>query len=177
MSPTFCNASGSTSFHNNGSIGGCPCLFARNQGVLIIALGLEFGSNLSQRGVHKVQRLQNAGTDRGIIVVFDGLLYNGDVLEVAAENCWRSSDFRSFKGDGSVYWGNSIDPVELGIHMKLVRCDCCINGGGCGSLLGKVALRKSCSPGSPNEVICRMFIGICCLETRCSDYFEDGVHA
>jgi hypothetical protein len=60
-------------------------LLARNRGVLIIALGLEFGDNLSQRGVHKVHRLQNAGTDRGIVVVFDSLLCNGDALEVPAK--------------------------------------------------------------------------------------------
>jgi hypothetical protein len=77
----------------NGSIGAYPFLFARNQGVLIIAPGLEFSDNLSQRGVRKVHRLQNVGTDRGIVVVFDSLRYNGDVGEVAAENCWRSSDF------------------------------------------------------------------------------------
>jgi hypothetical protein len=68
-------------------------LLARNQGVLIIALGLEFGDNLSQRGVYKVHRPQNAGTGRGIVIVFDVLPCNGGVLEVAAENCWHPSDF------------------------------------------------------------------------------------
>ena len=59
-------------------------MLARNQGVQITALGLEFGA-ICLRGVHKVHRLQNAGTDNGIVAVFDSLLCNGDVPEVTVK--------------------------------------------------------------------------------------------
>jgi hypothetical protein len=37
------------------------------------------------RGAHKVHHLENARTDGGIVVVFDSLPCNGDILEVTAE--------------------------------------------------------------------------------------------
>jgi hypothetical protein len=39
--------------------------------------------------------------------------------------------------------------------MKPVICDCCIDSGGCDSLLREVAFRKPCSAGFMNEVMCR----------------------
>ena len=160
-------------------VNGCLAVLAcqDDQGVLVVAFGLQFGDDLAEGRVHKIQSLQDAGADGRVVVVLGRLLRHRDTLVVAAEDGRHAGDFRPGRGDGRVNWRDAVDPIQPRVHVELVVCDRCVDGVGCGDLLGKVALGQACSAGSADEVVHGMFVGVGCLETCCSGHFEDRVDA
>ena len=72
--------------------------------------------------------------------------------------------------------GLAIDPVKKGINVEFVVRDCRIDFSGYSGDLGKVADSQTLTRRPTNDVICRVFIGVCSLLATGLDDFKDRVY-
>ena len=95
-------------------------------------------------------------------------------MEVAAEEGWRVREAMAL--DFRIGRGLTIDPVKKGINVKSVIGNCRIDFSGYSVDLGKVTDSQTLTRRPTNDVICRVFIGVCSLLATGLDNFKDRVY-
>ena len=110
-----------------------------DEGVLKVAVGPEIRDNLAQRVVDEVECFQDPRAEGGVVVVLDGLLSNGDRLEVAAHHVRHLAVYGTCLIDDI----DPVDPVEPRIDVELVVWDCARQSIRRGSHFGEVACTEA----------------------------------
>ena len=146
------------------------------QGLVIDVFGFEGGHDFAQRVVDEVDGFDERRREvlNGAIGIAGYLLGDGNCLEVAAEEGWRG--LKTTPLDFRIGRGLAIDPVKKGINVKFVIGNCRIDFSGYGVDLGKVTDSQTLTRRPTNDVICRVFIGVCCLLATSLDNFKDRVY-
>lgn len=147
------------------------------QGIVVDVLGFERRDDLAKRVVNEIEGFEQGWCEVlfGAVGVTDCLLAHGYGLEISAEE--GRSARETFALKFRVVWSFTLDPVQEGVHMKLVVADCRVDCNIDRSDFRKVANGETFARGAADDVVGGMFIGVGSLLATCFNEFEDGVHA